>query len=822
MTAVLAGLAATGLGTALGWRRATVPMVTGVLGSLAIWTLLQCVPLPVSVLAHVSPSGAEIWHRAMLAAGEAAPSWAPLSVAPELTLVEAVKWGSYAILSWVGVLWARQRGLAPICWAVAILALAIGAVTVLHGVFDATKIFGIYKPHNEFGRWTRGPLLNVNHLSAYLSLGLFASLSLLLRDGERSVRQMAVLVVMAVAMVTGVVGLASRAAVASLALGSLLVPVTLLEWGPAKKRQQRSQRKQPLLMLLGIFGLGLVLALYGFGAGVAAGLGERNLSKLVAARDSLHLVRAFWLTGVGRGGFEGAFFRYKSPGDYESWVHAENIVVQWASEWGVPVALLAAAGILWALVRASGWRTTRSGRILALGLGMSLLHELLDYHFELPALGGLGALLLGALVGAPARASMAVAPEREGPEGPRLRLPPVVLTGLVGVVSVLAFVRRPEMLTEVHRRAYEQLRIARADPSLRAQMVAPFGGWARRFPADPYLPTVAGLMLSDAEPGPALRWFGWAIERGPNLGLARLGVAEVLGRTGRRAQALLELRLALARDPFVGFQASTSALRLVRDADEVMALAPQDATLATAFLETVVAGLDRRPEILDPLRERILLTYPCAVRVRQARLNDLLARLNTRTAPCDAAGLQACKIEAEDQLKHLRDCPGTEVAVMRGRAELQWAAGDRREALALLEASCDGQDGDLGPCMTHLANRAAEVRDRELLRRAVRVSVARRCQDATACGQAWAWAAALNERVGDMAGALAAITKATEHDPSSIELRYEQARLSQAVGATGRAEQILQQVLVRHPGDAKAQQQLKELRANVAPSASSR
>ena len=158
----------------------------------------------------------------------------------------------------------------------------------------------------------------------------------------------------------------------------------------------------------------------------------------------------------------------------------------------------------------------------------------------------------------------------------------------------------------------------------------------------------------------------------------------------------------------------------------------------------------------------------------------------------------------------------------RLRGELQWATGDRREALQSLEASCDGLDGDLGPCMSRLAERAAEVRDVELLRRALRVAVARQCQDATSCGRGWHWAAQQYERAGDVPAALVAITKACEHDSSSIDLRYEQARVALAAGAPGRAEQVLTQILLRRPGDARAQQQLEAVRATMAARAAPR
>ncbi|MCS6900805.1 MAG: O-antigen ligase family protein [Myxococcales bacterium] len=772
------------------------------LALLALWTLLQCVPLPFWLLSRISPESAQIWHQALTLAGETR-TWVPLSLAPGQTLMEAAKWGGYAGLCMLGAWWARHRGLTFLCWAVVGLSLTVGVVTVLHGIFDAQTIFGIYKPIHNFPRWTRGPLLNVNHLSAYLSLGVYAAFALLLGERSLSLRARAVLLISAAALVVGVVALASRAGVFALTLGGLLMPVVLLEGSQGKRLQQRRQlQRKALLTLLGVFGVGIALALYGFGDGIVKGLGEKNFSKIQTARDSLPMIRDFWLTGVGRGAFEGPFFYYKSPGDHEAWARPENILIQWASEWGLPISLLAFSTLFFALFRAHYWRSSRTARLLALGLCMLLLHNLLDFNLEVPAVAGLAFVLFGALTGLQ-RATL-----QPSHHPARQRALATLVAASTAAAAAVGWLWGPELPLLLRAEAYALLK--RAQHQEEHVDLQPFQRWIKRYPSDPYFAAAAGAVISRSRPVASIRWFGWAIRRGPNVGVIRLGLAEALARAGYRQQGLLEVRLAMERDPTVLPRAIPLARALAQTSEELLACAPPEPQ-RLLFLEGVARKLPPEGELFRSLRQHILQQTPCVGFLQESVMKELLEDYEAQRGPCAGPrGREACRRTMEDVLARMQPCTSLRELTSRLRSDLLWTVGERETAVQELEASCD-TSLDLTACLRRVAERSADLQDQERLRRVVRVVTSRRCQDPPDCAAAWSWAARLHERAGDLPSALVAATKAAEQDSNNLDLRYQQAMIALRMGAHERAEALLKQILARRPDHKQARAKLNEL-----------
>ncbi len=108
------------------------------------------------------------------------------------------------------------------------------------------------------------------------------------------------------------------------------------------------------------------------------------------------MIRQHALFGVGRGGFETAFQPYRGALDYD-WAnvvtHAENFVIQWIAEWGVPVGAAAVVVIVGYLLRE--WYRSSSDRLRFLvmtGLVALLLQNFADLGLEIPALA-IGAVL---------------------------------------------------------------------------------------------------------------------------------------------------------------------------------------------------------------------------------------------------------------------------------------------------------------------------------------------------------------------------------------------------------------------------------------------
>src|SRR6202000_1885707 len=92
---------------------------------------------------------------------------------------------------------------------------------------------------------------------------------------------------------------------------------------------------------------GVVFAILGATSSTWSDLRDKDLTKLDMVLWAKPLVRDHALFGVGRGAFESVFPVYRTtPGNFV-FTYAENFVVQWIAEWGIPVGLFALGAFAW-------------------------------------------------------------------------------------------------------------------------------------------------------------------------------------------------------------------------------------------------------------------------------------------------------------------------------------------------------------------------------------------------------------------------------------------------------------------------------------------
>ncbi len=205
VAALLVMSAVAAVATALLWLESDVPRssATGwvliAFGILLGWTILQAIPLPSSVTHALTPANADIWDRALSPLREPAPAWHSLSVAPTATRVEVLRGFFYGciFLSALRVV-ALERGQPFLVRVVVFAACAMALSSLAHTAVGAEKIFGVYRPR-ELLAYRAGhfaPLLNTNHLAAYLDVGACVALGALItgRAMPRALSGSAVLV----------------------------------------------------------------------------------------------------------------------------------------------------------------------------------------------------------------------------------------------------------------------------------------------------------------------------------------------------------------------------------------------------------------------------------------------------------------------------------------------------------------------------------------------------------------------------------------------------------------------------------------------------
>src|SRR5215472_2881753 len=75
---------------------------------LTLWTFVQCIPLPASLIAALNPRGADVWARCLTPLREPGPRWITLSLDPAATKVQVLRGVCY-LLAFVGALRIARR-----------------------------------------------------------------------------------------------------------------------------------------------------------------------------------------------------------------------------------------------------------------------------------------------------------------------------------------------------------------------------------------------------------------------------------------------------------------------------------------------------------------------------------------------------------------------------------------------------------------------------------------------------------------------------------------------------------------------------------------
>ena len=753
---------------------------------LSFITLLQTIPLPVGLLQVISPATAAIWADSLRPFGLPGPSFATLSLAPEITRVETVKWAGYAALAWTGHRAAR-RSLTPIAGITLGLALLVAAVTLVHGLVGASRLYGVYQPFVAYPRWRLGPLLNANHLSGYLNLGIFAGLGLLFERRMRRPVTEALLLLSIGALAGAVVFLGSRGA-----LGVLGVALAL-SIGAQVARARRdgdSATGRTALVLLGIVAVGVILPLVGYQESILGHLANKNFAKMQVAEDTAGMIADFPVLGVGRGAFEGVYFAYRSIGSWSVWTHPEDIIVQWVSEWG----LLGTAGgvaFIWLAMRRARLKQLRTvSRFLGVGVLAIVVQNLADYSLELPAAMGLVAFVAGAVLGSSSSTHGIRVPAQT----------PYAFGGMILLLALFAARGNPELESTARRSAY---RAARTDEP------AAFQPYLSRFPADPYFPLYAGNAAGRVEPLRSMPFHNRVLERAPNWSTGHLVLADDLFRAGRSSQALLQVRIAIEREPEALRDGALAAMRYAATPEALLEAAPTGLA-GLEFLDHIVKELPEGASRRE-VRAAILARDPCRPVLIEEIGRELTTAISSGGAPCPAEERAVCVQRVRDLAQSVGPCPEGGRAAELLLVELDWATGDKIGSVVRMGKLCATRT-DSSTCLRTLATRAIATQQREVLTQTIRQVTSRECDSPDRCAAAWGWAAETYTLNGDDIAALGAATRATTEAPGDVRYHWLRVACGEKLGMLPKVVSSLESILSRNPGDARATALLQKAR----------
>lgn len=487
--------------------------------------VIQLVPLPPFMLGLISPHAAELRETALVPLG--LTSWRPISMDAPSTLralARSISLGALLFTAMqVGRSDAARRRLYSVIGAVGAVIAVMGFMHLLAGL---DTLFGFYK----FAATTpmMSPFGNSNHLASFLTLCSTVALGLAL-DAKR--RDSAIgWGVMALAM-----GVAAFLSFSRGGIASLLVTWGLVAAYAASRRTGGLRGAFPWLAIAAVI----------IGAGLLA---FEQLQVRADTLDSLDKLRstklelwpmfakstlAFWPLGMGIGAFELAFSPWQTTQFDVTFTHPENIVLQWASEVGLPAFI--ALSVLVVMVTRRLWSDLKGLRleaIMLLAIVGVVIHDVFDFALELNAVPTVAAVLLGLVA--------SVAPETSAPR--KLVRPKALISfAMISVVALVAAVlSQPSHLSaehEVQHTAGDKTQLQTLPQLVRSSI--------DRHPADWVLyAAMAQVSSQHGDAQNALAWVNRWLWLRPSDAHAHIAAAHALLRLRQRGQALLEYRTA--------------------------------------------------------------------------------------------------------------------------------------------------------------------------------------------------------------------------------------------------------------------------------------
>ncbi len=734
-------------------RIGLLPIAT--LSALGAFTLLQTLPLPVGWLTKLSPSSADVWSRCLLPVGTPVDRGS-LSLDPSASTFEAFKWSSYSATFFLAAVASRRRG--PVVGLTVVFgaSVAIALVSLAHGMVGAKTVFGLYTPDTPVSPGHAGPFINPNNLAGYLNLGALIGLGLVLT--KRTVVSswtvaLGLLTIVAVSLRT-----ASRGGVIALAAGLAVFALCAV----LTRSTQRIPAKIAIYASLGVLVAGGAFAIVGADSAFWSDLLSEDTQKLQLPKASIPLIKDHLWFGVGRGSFESVFQAYRpETALHETFSHPENFVVQWASEWGVPVALVGGSVSLWCF-----WptRVLAHRSIVALGalcgVGTLLAQNLVDLGLELGGVGTAVAAVLGSL--------WAQVRPRGDHRVKRTWTPWVLRAGIAigGLAGVLAISRGVSTLAEDRARVHALLDRRAKDPSASASLDEAVIAMSKRHPADYYFPLV-GAMAARFERKSPIPWIQRALERGPRIGRTHLLLGEVLADYGYVRQALLELKLAATYEPGLAQAVSRVVAPLTSDVD-MMLLAVPEGPKGAPLLDLLARSLSRPEDLAarERLDEEALARDASLAGPRERFIAARLAALSAEPSYL-CVDRDQCAREIEAHAAALAKFAPRSTKEVLARARLALVQADVDGAITILQKGCNRPE-EQARCFRLLAETISKERPKsEALGGALDAFTSAACAEHDGCADAHAWVASVRAARAEHQLAVTSLERAAREDSSA-------------------------------------------------------
>ena len=368
--------------------------------------LLQLAPLSDGMLASLSPAALEaiekIRHLGFEVPGR-------ITLDPAATAEWLVLAGAALSLYMITFNWSYREGNSnKFLYLVGIAGGVVAIITAVQTATGATNILGFYEPQRGIpdSSLAISTFVNENHASAYLTLSFFVLLGLW-RKAQFG-RSKGIIGLMAVLAFLMSIATLSRGGMLAL-LGGLILLAILSRWSGALKRSTTTTTSVTIfgvtvsLVVLAVFIAVFSLLLARTQKVELFPQVESEVKTQVWVR-AVPLLKEFRWTGAGAGAFGAAFTPKNDFDSRQTFLHAENELLEMGIEFGVVVGILVLLlGLMVFWRRLAFAKTASYHREAICGLFALLLHNLVDYNLRIPGVILPAAIAFGSLSGAYAR-----------------------------------------------------------------------------------------------------------------------------------------------------------------------------------------------------------------------------------------------------------------------------------------------------------------------------------------------------------------------------------------------------------------------------------
>lgn len=389
---------------ALTWRMREPVRASGlwlVLLGVFGFTLLQVIPLPPGLVALLSPAAAGLFHMSLDSLGQyGTGQWRPLSLDPAETW-QALSGlaGLLMVYLFAANLLSHDKNLERFLRAVAIIGACVAMLGFVQKAFDADRILWLV-PFSRDVPFFFSTFVNPNHLAAFLGFAVPLQISLALKSPERQGKWL--YLIMALVSASAIFMTLSRGGIVAFLAGQLLLAYLLL-----RRRQAKLDVLWIQALVVGVLAVASLLAMHELTQkfGALSSPSEHLVKEARAGlwEDSLHMAASYPLTGIGAEAFKVAYPVYKTTRPDQRFTHPENILLQLATESGLPVTALLVTGLLltlWLIYRQRHLKRYEAGAfcaVVAVGLHNYMDFNLSSYAVAVPFVALLAVLEMRAL-----------------------------------------------------------------------------------------------------------------------------------------------------------------------------------------------------------------------------------------------------------------------------------------------------------------------------------------------------------------------------------------------------------------------------------------